>query len=304
MEMVDQVRPWKQTAYLAVPEFPHFCKTCLKWRPLNRPCDFSLAWLFLCEQRLICVFIIHNPVFHHFSFWQNPLPSNPPSVHPASQWGPPNPAVLCRPPFPAAPRPSPRRARHPFAITTTQVQPEFQHSPPPFPQPSPRSKHNQLLLSDPLNSAAPPVAAPENQSDSSEVSPSPKSLLVTPIQESSLSLHHPTLPECGSILPPASTRPSPASGSSANMSSPEVSSSGHTISSSSMTPQTSLILSTSLTPETPSVLPLKSSSPPKPIPSSQPLSAHPPVTWTFSQPPPLPRIFQSASGKGTAGPAD
>ncbi|XP_056911385.1 daf-12-interacting protein 1-like isoform X13 [Takifugu flavidus] len=219
----------------------------------------------------------------------------------ASQWGPPSPAVLCHPPLPVAPCPSPRHARHPFAPTTTQVQPEFQHSLPSSPQPSPRSKHNpltnQLLLSNPFNSAAPPVTAPENQSAFPEVLPSPKSLLVTPIQESSSSLHHPTLPECGTILPPASTRPSPASGSSANMSIPEVSSSGHTISSSSMTPQTSLILSTSLTPETPSVLPLKSSSPPKPIPSSQPSSAHTPVTWTLSQPPPLPRIFQSASGK-------
>ncbi|XP_035522466.1 EH domain-binding protein 1-like protein 1 isoform X5 [Morone saxatilis] len=51
------------------------------------------------------------------------------------------PAVHSRPPLPIAPRPSPRRCRHPFA--TAPVQSEIQPSPGPSPQPSPRSKHKK-----------------------------------------------------------------------------------------------------------------------------------------------------------------
>lgn len=235
-------------------------------------------------------------------------PSNHPSVPPASQRGPPSPVVLSRPPLPVAPRPSPRRARHPFAATSAPVQPELQHSPGPSPQPSPRSKHKfstqPLALSAPLNCPTPPVTAPPIQSPSSEGSPGPQSLMVTPIQEMSSSPHHPKLSECETLLPPASTQPSPAANSSVNMSAPELSSSTHTISSSFLAPHTSLILSTSLTPKTSSVLPPKSSSASKPTPSSEPSSAHPPVTWTLSQPPPLPKIFQAGSGKGITRLAD
>lgn len=212
-------------------------------------------------------------------------PTNHPSVPPASQRGPPSPVVLSRPPLPVAPRPSPRRARHPFAATSAPVQPELQHSPGPSPQPSPRSKHKfstqPLALSSPPNCPTPPVTAPPVHSPPSEGSPGPQSLMVTPIQEMSSSPHHPKLSECESLLPPASTQPSPAANSSANMSAPELSSSTHTISSSFLAPHTSLILSTSLT-----------------------SSAHPPVTWTLSQPPPLPKIFQAGSGKGITRLAD
>ncbi|CAG5872296.1 unnamed protein product [Menidia menidia] len=45
--------------------------------------------------------------------------------------------------------------------------------------------------------------------------------------------------------------------------------------------------------------PTKTSSPQKLIQSSESPSAHPSVTWTISQPPSLPRIFQSGSAKGT-----
>uniref|UniRef100_A0A668VLW2 C2 NT-type domain-containing protein n=1 Tax=Oreochromis aureus TaxID=47969 RepID=A0A668VLW2_OREAU len=58
-----------------------------------------------------------------------------------SDGGPSSLAVHSRPPLPIAPRPSPRRSRHP--LSTTPVQSEIQPSPGPSPQPSPRSKHKK-----------------------------------------------------------------------------------------------------------------------------------------------------------------
>ncbi|XP_075958710.1 uncharacterized protein LOC142960654 isoform X4 [Anarhichas minor] len=263
--------------------------------------------------------------------------------------GPPSPAVHSRPPLPIAPRPSPRRSRHPF--TTAPVQSEIQPSPGPSPQPSPRSKHkkssNPLLLealvsSDPLPN--PPnsqltAATPSIQSASallplSDVSPanppSPKSskaLIITPSTQNISSSIHPPSPKCsGSVsVKPSLAVPSVPLNYSSNTPSklpfqqPSTSEAGITsltpklpspalpspMTSSSTAPQmSSFTVSTTMTHQTTSTashsLPPKSSSPCKPTLSSEPPSAHPPLTRTLSQPPSLPRIFQPCSGKGRA----
>ncbi|XP_075958721.1 EH domain-binding protein 1-like protein 1 isoform X14 [Anarhichas minor] len=260
--------------------------------------------------------------------------------------GPPSPAVHSRPPLPIAPRPSPRRSRHPF--TTAPVQSEIQPSPGPSPQPSPRSKHkkssNPLLLealvsSDPLPN--PPnsqltAATPSIQSASallplSDVSPanppSPKSskaLIITPSTQNISSSIHPPSPKCsGSVsVKPSLAVPSVPLNYSSNTPSklpfqqPSTSEAGITsltpklpspalpspMTSSSTAPQmSSFTVSTTMTHQTTSTashsLPPKSSSPCKPTLSSEPPSAHPPLTRTLSQPPSLPRIFQPCSGK-------
>ncbi|KAA8586758.1 hypothetical protein FQN60_000594, partial [Etheostoma spectabile] len=268
--------------------------------------------------------------------------------------GPPSPAVHSLPPLPIAPRPSPRRSRHPFA--TKPVQSELQPSPGPSPQPSPRSKHKKtsnprlpeaVASSDPLlntPSSQLPAATASIQSASSvlplsDVSPvnpsSPKSSeapIITPsFQNISSSLHSPS-PKCsesGTTLPAASVEPSLAVSSvTLNYTSntlsklpfkpPSASKTGSTsltpklpspglslpkniISSSTAPRKSSLTESTTHTHKTTSTdsqpLPPKSSSPSKPSLSSDPPSAHPPLTRTISQPPSLPRIFQSGSGK-------
>ncbi|XP_051256486.1 EH domain-binding protein 1-like protein 1 isoform X4 [Dicentrarchus labrax] len=251
------------------------------------------------------------------------------------------PAVHSRPPLPIAPRPSPRRCRHPFA--TTPVQSEIQPSPGPSPQPSPRSKHKKsnnpfleeaLASSDALpNPPSSQVTAPTPlfQSASSilpvsDVSPanppSPKSSQNPPsTQNTSSSLHSPApkFSESVSIsVDPSLTTPSGPLNSSSNtasklslkppestslttkLPSPAVSSPINIITSSSTAPQkSSLTVSTTLTHKTITSqhLPSKSASPPKATLSSEPPSTHPPLTRTLSQPPSLPRIFQSGSGK-------
>ncbi|XP_034745022.1 EH domain-binding protein 1-like protein 1 isoform X2 [Etheostoma cragini] len=268
--------------------------------------------------------------------------------------GPPSPAVHSLPPLPIAPRPSPRRSRHPFA--TKPVQSEPQPSPGPSPQPSPRTKHKKTSIpclpeavasSDPLlktPSSQLPAATASIQSASSvlplsDVSPvnpsSPKSSeapIITPsFQNISSSLHSPSskCSESVTTSPAASVEPSLAVSSvTLNYTSntlsklpfkpPSASETGNTsitpklpspglslpknIISSSMAPQkSSLTEFTTHTHKTTSTdsqhLPPKSSSPSKPSLSSVPPSAHPPLARTMSQPPSLPRIFQSGSGK-------
>ncbi|XP_039633022.1 EH domain-binding protein 1-like protein 1 isoform X5 [Perca fluviatilis] len=269
--------------------------------------------------------------------------------------GPPSPAVHSRPPLPIAPRPSPRRSRHPFA--TKPVQSELQPSPGPSPQPSPRSKHKKTsnpLLPEALASSDPLLNTPSSQlpettpsiqsassvlplSDVSPVNPpSPKSSeapIITPSSQNiSSSLHSPS-PKCSEsvpTLPAASVEPSlagpsvilnypsntpsklpfkPPSASETGITSltpklpsPALSLPKNIIISSSTAPQkSSLTESTTHTHKTTSTdsqpLPPKSSSPSKPSLSSEPPSAHPPLTRSVSQPPSLPRIFQSGSGK-------
>ncbi|XP_042355865.1 EH domain-binding protein 1 isoform X5 [Plectropomus leopardus] len=270
----------------------------------------------------------------------------PPPPDKRDSAGPTFPASACgrdgRPPLPIAPRPSPRRSRHPF--TTTPVQSEIQPSP--SPQPSPRSKHkksaNPLVSSDPL--PKPPSSqftssAPSDQSASSvlplsDVSPanppSPKSSkapIITPsFQNISSSLHPPppksseSLPTSpaasvepslttflnSSSYPPSKVPSAPPSVSETGITSltpklpsPVLSSHKNIITSSSTAPQkSSLTVSTTLSHKIISQpLSSKLSSPLNPTLSSEPPSAHPPLTQTLSQPPSLPRIFQSCSAK-------
>ncbi|XP_031713045.1 EH domain-binding protein 1-like protein 1 isoform X2 [Anarrhichthys ocellatus] len=260
--------------------------------------------------------------------------------------GPPSPAVHSRPPLPIAPRPSPRRSRHPF--TTTPVQSEIQPSPGPSPQPSPRSKHkkksNPLLLealvsSDPLpnppnsqlTAPTPSIQSASSLLPLSDVSPanppSPKSSKapkITPSTKNISSSIHPPSPKCsGSVsVKPSLAVPSVPLNYSSNTPSklpfqqPSTCEAGITsltpklpspalsspMTSSSTVPQmSSFTVSTTMTHQTTSTashsLPPKSSLPCKPTLSSEPPSAHPPITRTLSQPPSLPRIFQSCSGK-------
>ncbi|XP_070700082.1 EH domain-binding protein 1-like protein 1 isoform X6 [Pempheris klunzingeri] len=253
-----------------------------------------------------------------------------------------DPAVFSRPPLPIAPRPSPRRCRHPF---TTPVQSELQPSPGPSPQPSPRSKHKKaaspflpdaLSSSDPpldpsssqVRAATPPVQSPLSVLPVSDVSPtnppSPKSSsipIITPSSQNTSPSLQPAPPKSVSTsaepslvfvpLNSSSNTPSKLSlgasktavtSQTPKLPSPALSIPTNIITSSSAAPQTSsLTVSTALTHKTISTasqpLPPNSSTPPNPSLSSDPPSAHPPFTRTLSQPPSLPRIFQSGSGK-------
>ncbi|XP_008303890.1 EH domain-binding protein 1-like protein 1 isoform X4 [Stegastes partitus] len=237
--------------------------------------------------------------------------------------GPPSSAVTSRPPLPTAPRPSPRRSRHPFSPAETQP------SPGPSPQPSPRSKHKKLSV--PVAPEASAVPASLADSPSSQVKADAPS-----IQTNSSSSDAPPLPnssECSEavstvVSATASAKPSAPSSKSCEgaaysntpstlPSQPPIAagiissipklpspSSPETITTSaSTTPQkSSVTVSTVLTHKptsTPSQPPPpKSSTPQKPTLSSEPPSAPPPSTWTVSQPPSLPRIFQAGSAKG------
>ncbi|XP_036974582.1 EH domain-binding protein 1-like protein 1 isoform X2 [Acanthopagrus latus] len=210
--------------------------------------------------------------------------------------------VLSRPPLPLAPRPSPRRSRHPFNTTTTPVQSEIQPSPGPSPQPSPRSKHKKSA-----SSVLPEVlASPEPDPHSSPVPPSVQNASSVP-PLSDVPPANPPSPKSSEPFPqitPPSLQPPPAKFSESASSSPasEITSSApdhmmpkSLITSSSTAPQkTSLTVSTNLTHKT---ILSTSSSPHQPSPSSEPPSAQPPLTRSLSQPPSLPRIFQSGSGK-------
>ncbi|XP_035481075.2 EH domain-binding protein 1-like protein 1 isoform X4 [Scophthalmus maximus] len=251
--------------------------------------------------------------------------------------GPPSPAIHSRPPLPIAPRPSPRRSRHPFS--TAPVQSEIQPSPGPSPQPSPRSKHkkstNPVLpeppaLSEPrppspqvpaatppIQSASPvlPVSPPSTESaiiapSSSPHPPSPKSsesvstsASVDPLSNPFTSNHckgpaHLITPSNLSLNPPSI----PATGTSSLTPKlpPKALSSTETIVTSSLTaPHKSSLTTLTHKPVTAASQPrpFQSSSPPKSTLTSEPTSAHPPLTRTLSQPPSLPRIFQSGSAK-------
>ncbi|XP_076607018.1 uncharacterized protein LOC143332998 isoform X4 [Chaetodon auriga] len=259
--------------------------------------------------------------------------------------GPPSPALHSRPPLPIAPRPSPRRCRHPF--TTTPVQSEIQPSPGPSPQPSPRSKHKKsanppqpevLASSDPppnppssqVTATAPSVQSASSVLPPSDVAPAnpPSSnmpIIMQSSQNASPSLHPPPakFSQFVSTVPAPSVEHSLAINSSINtpsklffkpptapemtslthkLPSPVLSSPRNIVTSSSTAPQkSSLTVSTAMTHKTiisTASQPLPpQSSPPKPTLSSEPPCSRPPLTRTLSQPPSLPRIFQSGSGK-------
>nr|XP_054587063.1 EH domain-binding protein 1-like protein 1 isoform X14 [Nothobranchius furzeri] len=205
--------------------------------------------------------------------------------------------VHSRPPLPIAPRPSPRRSRHPFSAGS--IKSEIQPVPSPSPQPSPRAKHQKLATSVHPNSSMCNSNPSQSQVTADELSiqgplhpPSPKSSKVAPNlpSESSSSLtsapSKPPSSSKGLEKPEQLEHPSPSS------SSPE------TTTSSSMGPQKpSLVAPTSLTHKPIFTASLsKSSSLHKTSPSSDPASIQP-LTWSTSQPPSLPRIFQSGSAK-------
>nr|XP_019966381.1 PREDICTED: EH domain-binding protein 1-like isoform X4 [Paralichthys olivaceus] len=239
--------------------------------------------------------------------------------------GPPSPAIHSRPPLPIAPRPSPRRSRHPLA--NAPVQSEIQPSPGPSPQPSPRSKHKKLtnpVAPEPPALAHPqpqspqvPAAAPSTQSPSpvlplSDVSPasppSPKSNSIT----TPTSSPHPPSPTCSisvstsvSVEPPPNLHPITVTATGITTlttnepPSTATSSTDMTITSSSTAPLKSSLIALTHKPVSPVSQPLlfKSTSPSNSTLSSESTSTHPPLARTLSQPPSLPRIFQSGSAK-------
>ncbi|XP_035761175.1 EH domain-binding protein 1-like protein 1 isoform X8 [Neolamprologus brichardi] len=253
-----------------------------------------------------------------------------PSSASGSDGGPSSLAVHSRPPLPIAPRPSPRRSRHP--LSTTPVQSEIQPSPGPSPQPSPRSKHkksaNPVLpeassLTDSAPSSQITADAPSIQSmppvfplpdvpthtpspkSSESVSPLPPASLVSvPVNSSSScsegaadSSTPSSLSSKPACAPPMSISSVPPKLPSTSPSSPEpiVTSSSITLQKTSLTVSTSLPHKPKSTGSQP--LSIKSSFPTKSTPSSELPSSHPPLTWTISQPPSLPKIFQSGSAK-------
>ncbi|KAM3601872.1 uncharacterized protein V6R79_020367 [Siganus canaliculatus] len=243
--------------------------------------------------------------------------------------GPPSPALHSRPPLPIVPRPSPRRNRHSFISVQSEIPP----SPGPSPKPSPRSKHKKLA--DPVSSPVPPssdpaltpliqssTSVPPVSDPSSTNPPSPKSSKLPVITATSQNISSSPLPlsaiyvESGSASPASSvevskavnssnldTSASESSSTAPRLCSPSSSSPTDVVTSSSITPQkASLTVTTALTHKTTlssafHPLPTESSSPTKSTPSSDPPSSHPPLTRTLSQPPSLPKIFQSGSGK-------
>ncbi|XP_028323379.1 uncharacterized protein LOC114476220 isoform X3 [Gouania willdenowi] len=208
--------------------------------------------------------------------------------------GPPSPALLSRPPLPTAARPSPRRSRHPFS--TTPVQSETQRSPAPSPLPSPRSKHRKLTKAAPDSqisevTAEASSALPLPDEPSSKVSTSPPALGVSSTAEPSLSPnssssdHREGLSDPNSSLQPSSPTPKLLSPSLEDTVTP-LSIASH---------KTSITLTTSLTHKL-----ISSTSQSVPTLSSDAPSTHSALTWTISQPPSLPRIFQSGSAKAPA----
>ncbi|KAM9728738.1 uncharacterized protein ACNS7B_016584 isoform 4-T4 [Menidia menidia] len=220
-------------------------------------------------------------------------------------------SVHSRPPLPIAPQPSPRRSRHAAPGGSVQSEPYLS----PSPQPSPRSKHKKTTNTAVSESSAvsdPPkiqvtADTPSVQSVSSDTAPSDVAPhLPSPKSSSSASTLPPT--SCASSLAMASVPFNSSSSYKDTAKTNEaftrssLSSTETTVTSSSMASQTSsLIVSTSVTHKPISITtkppPTKTSSPQKLILSSESPSAHPSVTWTISQPPSLPRIFQSGSAK-------
>nr|XP_043897290.1 EH domain-binding protein 1-like protein 1 isoform X7 [Solea senegalensis] len=218
--------------------------------------------------------------------------------------GPPSPVIHSRPPLPIAPRPSPRRSRH--AVSTAPVQSDVQPSPGPSPQPSPRSKHKKLTEPPALSDPQPPSSQTSADTPSVQtVSPSPTSSTTA----ASSSLHPPSPKTSTSVelSPSVPSNPSfhegsvhvnaPATGFFPKPPSTPLSSSQTIIITS---PSTSVTLTHKSTPAASQPLPLKSSSPSNSTLSSEPSSTHPPLTRSLSQPPSLPRIFQSGSAKAPA----
>ncbi|XP_055370561.1 cytospin-A isoform X13 [Betta splendens] len=197
------------------------------------------------------------------------LPSiNSPACGPDA--GPPGSAVHSRPPLPTAPRPSPRRSRH--AFSSPLVQSDAPPPPGPSPQPSPRSKHRKLTSEPPASSD------PQSNPPSVQV-PAP-----------TLSVHG------ASVTPPPTAvstgPPPPVTNPPYTIITPSSSSSATAPQKSSLTPLTHKPISTAPPPTLPKTFPH-----PKPSLSSQPPCTHPPLTRTPSQPPSLPRIFQTGSMK-------
>ncbi|RVE64050.1 hypothetical protein OJAV_G00142480 [Oryzias javanicus] len=191
-------------------------------------------------------------------------------------------SVHSRPPLPIAPRPSPRRSRHPLAAGP--VQSDTQPSPGPSPQPSPRSKHKKPSI------PAPPEA--------SAVADSPASSQTAVDKPSAPpGVHRPP-----DHLIPASTSPPSSVVSTYYREPPKSTSNFPSDSPKSLLQTTSsqmphVAVSTHKSISTPSHLPIpKHPSSQKPAVSS----AQPSLTWVISQPPSLPRIFQSGSTKAPA----
>ncbi|KAM4545233.1 uncharacterized protein PAE49_017889 isoform 15-T15 [Odontesthes bonariensis] len=220
-------------------------------------------------------------------------------------------AVHSRPPLPIAPHPSPRRSRHPLSSGPVQSEPYLS----PSPQPSPRSKHKKTT-----NPVLPEASAVSQVT--ADIPPVQSASSAFPLSDVG---PHPPSSKCSnsvSTFPSKSIEPSSAMTSVLRNSSSGYEASAKsnvpsefaklpfsspslpdtTVIPSSMASQTSsLIVSTTLTHKPISTatqpLPPKPSSPQKLIVSSEPPSAHPSASWSISQPPSLPRIFQSGSAK-------
>ncbi|XP_035864608.1 EH domain-binding protein 1 isoform X5 [Sander lucioperca] len=226
-----------------------------------------------------------------------------------------------------SPQPSPR-SKHkktsnpllPEALASSDPLLNTPSSQLPTTTPSIQSASSVLPLSDvsPVNPPSPksseaPIIPPSSQNISSSLhSPSPKCSESVPTLpaasvEPSLAVHSVTLnypSNTPSKLPfkPPSSPETGLTSLTPKLPSPALSVPKNIIISSSKAPQkSSLTESTTHTHKTTSTdsqpLPPKSSSPSKPSLSSEPPSAHPPLTRTVSQPPSLPRIFRSGSGK-------
>ncbi|XP_028276501.1 EH domain-binding protein 1-like protein 1 isoform X7 [Parambassis ranga] len=220
-----------------------------------------------------------------------------------------SPAVHSRPPLPIAPRPSPRRSRHPFSTTLVQSE-VITPSPGPSPQPSPRSKHKKITTP-PLPEASvdsdmtpPSSQIPADTPTIQSVSPHPssESSSVVPATVESSSLHFIT--NSSSSETPANLN-TPSTVSSNLPSAPAMAITSSTPSSSLPSPDTIITASSMPSQKShtvytiPTHTPIFSTSqPPKSFSSQKPtLSPELPATRAVSQPPSLPRIFQSGTAK-------
>ncbi|CAJ1063582.1 LOW QUALITY PROTEIN: actin cytoskeleton-regulatory complex protein PAN1-like [Xyrichtys novacula] len=223
------------------------------------------------------------------------------------------PNLHSRPPLPIAPRPSPRRSRHPFT-----PQSEVQPSPGPSPQPSPRSKHKKSTLQP---EALPSTDSPPNPPDSLVTADTPSSVLTpsdvapslksseSPSPQNFSSFLHVQTSKSESVASPSDPVPSSSNTSSKlspetditsltpNPTSPASSSLENIIAPSTTSPQKSSITVTTTATVQKTILTVPQPPPSKPTLISEPPSTHPPLTRTLSQPPSLPKIFQSSSGK-------
>ncbi|XP_032432359.1 EH domain-binding protein 1-like isoform X13 [Xiphophorus hellerii] len=232
-----------------------------------------------------------HPIFHHcFSI----KPAGGRDVDPSTS------ILHSRPPLPNAPRPSPRRSRHLFSAAP--VQSDIQPTPGPSPQPSPRSKRAKMastafsdtavcdsVTSPPETQATekpPPVQSPSSASPLPENSATSKSSCNTSPAfaetSSPLTSNTPPAPSSELLKLPHSSSPSPKTA---------------ITSSSISSPTTSLIVSTAMTHKPISAAcqipaPKFTSLQKPPLPHEN-QSVQPPVTWTLSLPPSLPRIFQA-----------